>query len=164
MAPSRLELLRNMPIFGGLTDDSLTLLVELAGTVSIAAGGFFFRQGDDGKSTFVLETGSVEVLKACDGRQHSLSRLGVGDCFGEVALIDFGPRSASVQALADASALVLSSSNLLEISKRSLEQYAMIYMNMARELSRRLRNADDRLFEARVEARAPDPDYAFSPI
>ena len=164
MVPSRLELLRNMPIFGGLTDDSLLLLVELAGTASIRADEFFFREGDEGKSTFVLETGSVEVLKTGVGRQHSLSRLGTGDCFGEVALIDFGPRSASVRALEDATALVLSPSNLLEISKRSLEQYAMIYMNMARELSRRLRNADDRLFEARVEARSPDPDYTFSPI
>jgi CRP-like cAMP-binding protein len=68
-----------------------------------------------------------------------------------MALIDFGPRSATVVAEADSTAIEFSPACLHEIAKRDLEQYALVYMNMARELSRRLRRADDRLFEVEAE-------------
>jgi CRP-like cAMP-binding protein len=163
MAQTRLDLLRNMPIFGGLTNASLSLILELAKVVEVPASEFFFREGDEGTSAYVLERGRVEILKRFGGREYHLNELATGDCFGEIALIDFGLRSASVQALEDSTALVLSPKGLLEVSKQSLEQYAMIYMNMARELGRRLRLADTRLFEARVESRSPDADYTISP-
>jgi CRP/FNR family cyclic AMP-dependent transcriptional regulator len=159
MAPTRLDLLKNMPVFGGLNSSAIQLILELSTFVEVAKGEYFFRQGDDSNSTFVLESGRVAVLKSWNGSQYTLRRMGVGDCFGEMALIDFGPRSASVMAEADATAIEFSPSCLLEIAKRDLEQYALVYMNMARELSRRLRRADDRLFEVEAEVHSEiDPE------
>lgn len=152
----RLELLRNMPIFGGVSAEVLALILELAEVVEVGSGRFFFREGDEGRSTFVLERGRVAILKAWGDGERRLRELGPGDCFGEMSLIDLGRRSASVRAEEDASALELSASHLLRVQQQSLEQFALIYTNMARELSRRLRAADERLFRAMAEARAPD--------
>ena len=79
-----------------------------------------------------------------------------------MALIDFGLRSASVRAEVESSAIELLPSCLLKVAKYALEQHTMIYMNMARELSRRLREADERLFKAKIERRISDDEFDFS--
>jgi len=158
MSSDRLDLLKNMPVFGGLSDSALGWILEFARSVDVAAGEYFFRQGDDSHTTFVLESGRVSVLKSWEEVPQRLRSLGVGDCFGEMALIDFGARSASVVADEDCRAIEFSPACLLEVAKRDLEQYALVYMNMARELSRRLRLADERLFEAQARDRAGASD------
>lgn len=142
----KLELLREMPIFGGIRDDTLTFLLQGAPTVSIRKGDYFFHEGDDALSMFVLQKGKVAVLKHWKGRRYRLGHLKTGDCFGEMALSDLFPRSASVRAVKDCTAIELSSPALYEICTRDLEQFAMVQMNIARELSRRLRCADETLF------------------
>ena len=162
MASARIELLQNMPIFGGLQVDVLDLILQLSRSVVVPKREFFFRQGDDGNSTFVLESGQVAVVKSWEDREHLLRRLGAGDCFGEMALIDFGLRSASVRAEVESSAIELLPSCLLKVAKYDLEQHTMIYMNMARELSRRLRKIDEQMFVAKVERRVIDDEFDFS--
>ena len=162
MPSQRIDLLKNMPIFGGLNDSALGLILDLTRSVVVAEGEYFFRQADAGNSTFVLERGRVAILKSWEGGEHLLRNLGPGDCFGEMALIDFGPRSAGVQAEVESEAIEMTPSCLLEVAKQDLEQYAMIYMNMARELSRRQRHSDERLFRAMLEARIGEGDFDFS--
>jgi CRP-like cAMP-binding protein len=164
MDKRRIELLQGMPIFGGVADSILDLFLQRASEVSVPGGEYFFREGDPGGSTFVLEAGSVAILKTWKGRNYLLRELGKGDCFGEMALIDFGPRSASVLANEDSSAIELSSASLREIRKADLEQFTLIYMNMARELSRRLRSADARLFEWKVETDVAGADLRFHSV
>jgi CRP-like cAMP-binding protein len=94
---------------------------------------------------YVLESGRAAVVKEWQGRELLLRELGPGDCFGEMALIDLSPRSASVQALEDCSAFEIFAASLHQLYQRDLEQFALIQMNMARELSRRLRATDERL-------------------
>jgi CRP-like cAMP-binding protein len=67
-----------------------------------------------------------------------------------MALMDLGPRSASALALQPCSAIELTTSSLFDVYQKDLEQFAMIEMNMGREVSRRLRVVDERLFRARV--------------
>jgi CRP-like cAMP-binding protein len=164
MGIPRLELLKNMPIFGAVNDGSLSLILAQSRIISVDEGELFFREGDEGRCTYVLEAGHVSVVKAWNERDYELLQLGVGDCFGEMALIDFGPRSASVRVLERAVAIELSANCLLQVANRDPEQYALIYMNMARELSRRLRRADERLFQAKVVAEISDADFTFSSI
>jgi len=75
--------------------------------------------------------------------------------------LDFCPRSASVLAKEDSSALVISARDLEKISRHNSEEFALIYMNLGRELSRRLRKADDRLFQGFVEAKHLASGYVF---
>ena len=91
--------------------------------------------------------GTVLVQRKWKGESIELGRLAEGDCFGEMALIDFQPRSASVKAETDCQAIEIPSKSLRSLYKRDLEQFTMIMMNLGREVSRRLRVADDRLFE-----------------
>ena len=72
--------------------------------------------------------------------------MGAGDCFGEMALIDLFPRSASALAVERCEALAITPSVLHQIYQHDLEQFTMLQMNLGRELSRRLRRIDDLLF------------------
>ncbi len=90
-------------------------------------------------------------LPRARGGAGLIRELAEGDCFGEVALLDLGPRSASGRADVDSVALEIGALDLPEVAGRDPEQFALIYMNLGRELSRRLRAADERLFQAKVD-------------
>jgi CRP-like cAMP-binding protein len=151
MQASRIAALQGMPIFGGITSDALASLLEASSTVAVARNEYFFREGDKAESMFVLEEGEVSILKGWAGEEHLLGRLRQGDCFGEMALLDLFPRSASVLAVQACRAIELSTASLFKLYETDLEQFALIQMNIARELSRRLRAADERIFRARVD-------------
>ena len=120
--------------------------------VTVSAGEYFFREGDPGGMLFILRAGSVVVERQWNGKTVMLGRLATGDCFGEMALVDFQPRSASVRATDDCEALCLSLNALRSLYENDVEQYAMIMMNMGREVSRRLRSAGDRILELQYRA------------
>lgn len=155
MTDTDIDLLKEMPLFGGLTPRTLQLLSQSAPRITVGRDHFFFREGDEGEAMYVLQDGEVAVLKSWQGETRELRRFLPGDSFGEMALIDLFPRSASVVAVRDSAALQLDNDLLLEIYHRDLEQFTLIQMNLARELSRRLRWADEALFECAMEARAP---------
>jgi CRP-like cAMP-binding protein len=159
MTNPRLSLLQQMPIFGGIGDQALTFLLERTGEVTVASGDYFFREGDRAVSMFVLESGSVTVLKSWLGQDYVLSHLEMGDCFGEMALIDLSPRSASVRAVVDCRAIELTTANLYELYQQDSTSFAMIHMNLERELSRRLRESNEQLFQARVQAHLLDEGF-----
>ena len=161
MIGTSLELLQTMPIFGAISDDTLRFLLERATDVRVAKDDYFFRENDQGSSMFVLEKGRVAVFKSWVGQTQSLAYLNRGDCFGEMALIEMGARSASVQATEDCAAIELSIDMLHDLYQHDLEQFTIIQMNMSREVSRRLRKADDRLFQAQMQANTQDPNYRF---
>ncbi|HJV95599.1 MAG TPA: cyclic nucleotide-binding domain-containing protein [Albitalea sp.] len=152
MPQTRIELLQAMPIFGAIRDDVLAFLLEQAQIVRVAAGDYFFREGDAGQAMFVLESGRAAVLKNWEGRKYLLHQFRRGDCFGEMALMDLMPRSASVKALEDCTAIELRPEHLMSLYQRDIEQFALIQMNIGREVSRRLRATDERLFAAEMSA------------
>ncbi len=139
------DLLRRMPVFGGLNDNALNLILSRSEAVSVPAGEYFFREGEGADSFFVLEKGTVIVERNWEQSTLELGRLKRGDCMGEMAIIDLMPRSASVRAEVDCEAIEITLRSLHELYKQEVEQYAIIMMNMGREVSRRLRRTDDRL-------------------
>lgn len=146
MSATRIELLQRMPIFGAIRDDTLAFLLAFTRQVRLSAGDWFFREGDAASGLFVIESGDASVWKGWQGREVLLHRLHAGDCFGEMALMDLQPRSASVRADADCQALLLAADDLFRLYEHDLEQFTLIQMNLGREVSRRLRDADEALF------------------
>lgn len=157
MEDARIKLLQGMAIFGGLKATTLEFLLPFCQTVTVAQNDFFFREGEEGDAMFVLEQGQAAVLKSWHGEDHVLQTLNAGDCFGEMAVMDMGARSASVRALDACTAIEISAGNLYKVYAHDLKQFAMIQMNMGREVCRRLRLADEQLFSNKMAS--PDKDH-----
>jgi CRP/FNR family transcriptional regulator, cyclic AMP receptor protein len=139
------QLLGNTPIFGAIGDRALEQIAKLLKIQQFEAGAYVFREGETEKNVYVVERGEVEVLKTCSGVPPKLARiavLGPGACFGEMSLIDVMPRSASVRTTQRSVLWSFSNADLFFIYQWDLETFTLIVMNLARELSRRLRKAD----------------------
>ena len=150
MKQERVELLQSMPVFGGVSKETLEFFIDHASIQSLLPGDYFFHEGDDAVSMFVLERGKVAVSKLWNDEDHLLKHLGQGDCFGEMALLDLYPRSASVMAVEPCDAIELGHADLLKLYQHDLEQFTIIQMNISREISRRLRSADRQLLECKL--------------
>lgn len=150
---NHIALLQDMAIFGGVKPETLEFLLSRCRVVTIPKDAYFFREREVGDTLFVLETGSADVIKSWNGEERVLQTLQAGDCFGEMAVIDHCERSASVRASEDCQAIRMSSGDLHQLYAHDLKQFTLIQMNMGREVSRRLRDADHRLFAAMMQSR-----------
>jgi len=161
MPDPQIDLFQGIPLFGGLSEATLKLLLERSPVIRVPKGEYFFREGNDAVGMYVLQAGKVVILKTWQGHDYVLRHLGPKDCFGEMAIMDLSPRSASVLATEDSQAIELSGSVLDEVYKADPAQYTLVQMNMGREVSRRLRESNRLLFEAKVEAKLIDGNLLF---
>lgn len=159
MTTDSLALFRNMPVFGAVDDEALRFVIDRARQHRFERDAFVFRATDAATSMFVLRSGHAAVLREHRGIDHHLAELGPGDCFGEMALIECAPRSASVRTLEPCEVLEIDLDVLHALYEARLEQFVLIQMNLAREVSRRLRFAVDQLFDAKVAASELGGDY-----
>ncbi len=135
--------LRNIGLFGALSDDVLGVLSGMLTVVIPAIGEVIFREGDEANAMYVVLAGEVEVTKASrNGVDARVAMLGPGDWFGEMSIVDIQPRSATVRAIAPSRLVRISSADLDSLYRHDVRSYAIVVLNLARELSRRLRVAD----------------------
>ena len=138
-------LLRTYSLFGGLRDEQLGRLVPFIQLVELDAGADLIHQGDKGDRMYCLVSGAVEVLRG----QLVVARLGPGETIGEMELIDMQPRSATVRAVVPCQLLSLALRDILTLQREDLPAFTLVVMNLARDLSRRLRKMDEALSAAR---------------
>lgn len=135
--------LRRVGLFGAVSDDVLEFLTQKLTVLSPSAGDVVFREGEAARDMFVVMSGEAEVVKKSQsGLDARVALLGPGDWFGEMSILDVQPRSASVRVLAPSRVLKISASDLDALYRHDVKAYAIIVLNVARELSRRLRVAD----------------------
>ena len=141
--PPTLAELKNIGLFGALSDDVLQHLTSLLTVEAPEAGQVLFREGDAATAMYVVISGEVEVLKRSrSGVDARVAVLGPSDWFGEMSIVDIQPRSATVRALAPGRLVRVTPSDLDTLYRHDLRAYAIVILNLARELSRRLRVAD----------------------
>jgi CRP-like cAMP-binding protein len=141
--PVTVEGLRDIGLFGALSDEVLTHLVGTLKQLTVVPGDTLFREGEPAREMYVLLDGEVEVVKKSrQGREHRIALLGPSDCFGEMSVIDMMQRSATVRAVAPSRVLRISSEDMDALYRFDLKSYALIVLNIARDLSRRLRVTD----------------------
>ena len=110
------ELLRSIPMFEGLSEDDLAALSAALQVRAYRAGAMIFHQGDAGDAMYIVAGGDVNIfLPGEESRRISLKDIARGEYFGELALFDAGPRSASALATTDAA--------LLELKRETLGTY-----------------------------------------
>lgn len=140
--------MREVGLFGGLEDETLIEFVRSLDVVRRDPGDVVFKEGETGREMFVVLEGELEVVKRSKrARDTRVAMLGPSDWFGEMSILDVMPRSATVRVLAPTRMLRLSSQHLDALYRRDVKAYAMIVLNIAREISRRLRVADGILAE-----------------
>jgi CRP/FNR family transcriptional regulator, cyclic AMP receptor protein len=136
----RLLLVQKVPIFKELRDDFLVRLAATMEELSFPAKHLIVRQGDEGRSLYVLAAGSVRVHID----DYELARLKREDCFGEMAVLDAEPRSASVTTLEVCDCLILTQQQLYE----AIDETPDIAINIIRLLSRRIRELNQQVNRA----------------
>ena len=129
------EALARVPLFSGISQESMARLAEAAGEVEFPAGQFLVLQGQVGSGLYVVLEGSIRVLRGSD----ELAVLGPGEFIGELSVIDQLPRMASAEAIEDTRCLAVASWDLLKL----LESDSALALNMIRGLTSRLRQAGE---------------------
>lgn len=134
------SVLKNLPIFSGLTDDELCRIAPIMKLVSFKNGEVVITEGDEGDSLFIIKSGAVEVFKSeGTGEEISLGLLPEGSYFGEFSLFDDHPRSASVKAVGDTDFFSISRNDLLGTLAENLAIASVLYRNTIMETFSRFR-------------------------
>lgn len=139
--------LQDIALFGGLSERATGFLQARARHHEFARGETIFTEGEPGNSMFILLSGEIAILKKWNGQQYRICELKPGDCFGEMSIIDMNNRSASILAVCPVTAMEISADHLYALYRENLPEFTLLQMNMAREVSRRLRQAQAQLFE-----------------
>ncbi|HEY7382259.1 MAG TPA: cyclic nucleotide-binding domain-containing protein [Beijerinckiaceae bacterium] len=139
------------PFFGGLPDASLDLLISMLVERRFEAGATVLTEGETGRSMYIVHSGELVVSKLAEPDcVIAMTRLGPGDFFGEMTLIEVQNRSATVVADSPVVLYELTARNLYTYYKSDIYAYAMVMQNINRELCRRLRRADNRIAELQL--------------
>lgn len=89
------------PLFERLEPSELMEIIHIVEVRQYRAGDIIFREGDKGDAWYVIYKGAVEVLKQAEAGEKKVAELGPESCFGEIAILDGSPRSASIRATRD---------------------------------------------------------------
>jgi CRP-like cAMP-binding protein len=132
------------PVLAGLKMPALELLAAEGAVHEFDADCLIVREGEPGHSFFILVEGEVEVMKTNGfGHPVTLARLSARTFFGEMCVVDPVPRAASVRAVGVVKAVEIRAGTLYRLFQKMPDQYAIMILNLARDLARRLRGLDE---------------------
>lgn len=138
--PARIAFLKKIHLFHGLEENDLAPIAAELEEVSYAAGTVIFEQGGKADSFYLVYGGIVRITRKVNGKDMQLARLVREDYFGEMALIEKRPRSATVVAMTDTSLLVLSRADFEKLFKQNPELKINLDVALhSRQLAQRLR-------------------------
>ncbi len=130
-------LLQRVPYFAKLPADVLAALAGAAHQRRYVRGQMIFLEGEPCAGLFIVGSGAVKILKLSpQGREQILAKLGPGQTFNEVAVLDGGPNPASVEAMADTVTWVISHSDM----RRLAQQYPALSWALIESMAARARH------------------------
>lgn len=142
MAKPSPEQLAQCALFGGLDDECRRELCARMECVSVPQDGVVYEEGDPARAMYVVTSGRLRAFKTSLGPKAVMADLVAGDFFGDMSFIDMQPRSATVRAVEPSDLWRLDFAVLRQAYQSDLKCYTLLVMNIARELSRRLRRAE----------------------
>ena len=158
----RVAILARTPVFLGLPRRLLGRVAVQLFEKSYAPGEVVFREGDPGKGLFVVLDGEVEVLRETPRGEQRLAMLGPGAAFGELALIDDLPRSATARALDSSRLLILYRSHFEALVQGDRGIALVVMQNLLRTLASYVRAASP-LAAAGSDPSTPAPGGSAQP-
>jgi CRP/FNR family transcriptional regulator, cyclic AMP receptor protein len=145
-APTAIELLRVQAIFAGLETHELELISEICREERFVSGEPVFREGEIGDRLFLIVEGEVRITRQIPGSgEEALAILKPGSLFGEMAVLDHGPRSTDAIANAAVTCLTIYRSDFELLLQRNRDLAVAVLWAVVRLLSKRLRATNDSL-------------------
>jgi CRP/FNR family transcriptional regulator len=142
-----IEVLRRAPLFATLDDDAFRLLTDELTEVDLSRGASVFREGDQGDQLYFIVSGKVKLGRTSpDGRESLLAILGPGELFGEMALFDPSPRTATATAVSETRLAGLKNESLNALLRTRPEVSAQLLQALARRLRRTNDSLSDLVF------------------
>jgi len=140
---SVLPILSEIAIFGGFLDRQLSEILKYLEEGILGQGEYVFQRGDEPSYIYIVKKGKIDLLITKQKLILKKKTLAVGDCFGEASLMAMHKHTATAVALEDSEVMVLSRPALMHLQKQDAKLFALLMMNIARELARRLELTDE---------------------
>lgn len=137
------EISRQVVLFQGMTDVQIGYLCSVCKEVPYAHDEWIFRTGEKDRTLFIVLDGEIEIIT--EKLDRTIAILGKGETVGEMALIEDLPRSASVRCRRDSRLALIKAKDFESLIIRDPELGLIVYRNMAKSLSKRLRSTDTKL-------------------
>lgn len=135
---SHLDHLASVPLFSACSTKDLQAVARASDEVALPAGRVLCKQGTVGREAFVILDGTAEVRR----NEAKVAMVGAGTCVGELALLDHGPRTATVVAVTDITVLAIGAREFAAI----LDEVPPIAHKILRSLAARVRDLDSKVY------------------
>jgi CRP-like cAMP-binding protein len=159
--PARFEdilpILKEISIFAGLREEGLRHIVSLCETRAYAPGDVIVKEETPATDIYIIVKGTVKIVLDFDRDPLEICEMHRGDCVGEASVIGILRHSASAVAIDDVTVLALSSTALMDAFEEDKEFFAMLILNIARELARRLYRTNQILLQYATMHRQASP-------
>jgi len=142
-----LSMISEISIFGGVSDVQWSTILPKLERGEFRKGERIFQRGDEPTHIYILQSGRVELLISDNDVTFEKKVLGPGECFGQVSLMSMHRHTATAVAEEDTVIVALSRHALIELQRENIALFALLMMNVSRELARRLLLTDNLLLQ-----------------
>jgi CRP/FNR family transcriptional regulator, cyclic AMP receptor protein len=145
--------LRRIKIFADMDEPQLASFLQYMEILKFPASAVVFRKGEQGDAMFLVLQGEFRARAMLGGRESTLSVMGVGECFGELAVIDESPRSAEVVASVESVLLKISAAALKRLFQEAPALAAPFLLALNKTITARVRTLTKRYEDSILFAR-----------
>ncbi|MCL1930605.1 MAG: cyclic nucleotide-binding domain-containing protein [Treponema sp.] len=138
--------LQKYSLFGGLTEEQIGRIIPLMEEQHYSTGDVIMVEGTPNDKILFLLEGRISIIKG----KTIIYDLAEGNTFGEMEVLDVMPCAATVKAVADVDVISISNKSFHKIYKNDIQAFALLLMNLARDVSRRLRVANEIMIDGKV--------------
>lgn len=138
-----IKLLSKISIFGGFNDEELYKIFNILQKVTYLDEEFIFKQGESPTHVYIILEGKIRLIKDINYRSYQLFEFGVGNCIGEESVIGVQPHTLSAMAVGNVELAVIPKKSLLDLYNTDIKLFSLLILNIARDLSRRLKQTDN---------------------
>jgi len=140
-----LEMIKNTPVFEKLSSRELKEIERIVHHRVYGKGENIFQEGEPGMGMYIIKSGKVKILTQVNAREEELAQIGVGDLFGELALLDESPRSATAVAMEKTELIAIFRPDFFDLMNRNTQLGLKLALKLAQMIGTRLRIANERL-------------------
>ena len=140
---SVLPILSKIALWGGTSDEERSKIFKRLEVGIFEKGEYIFQKGDQPCHIYIVKKGQIGIFISDEDTVVEKEILTVGGCFGVPPLMAMATEMATAIAREDSEVLALSRQSLLELRHEDIHLFALLMMNIAREIARKLKSTDD---------------------